>query len=225
MAQTQGTTRITGPRTQPRGRNGGEYGRPISAAVNDFSCLAVADQLGGGQGGVLALVAHGLGQGHLVGAVLGGVVERRELDRLPGLSLQRDPDQLVGEPRVLGQDRAVEVGGEDVVADRALGAVLAVVAGARPRSCRRASRPGPGSSGPSGSRSRPPCPVWPLRVTSIAACCMNRCDPPWVSRSRMAAPSIGSPTDGMYRCPSSWSPAHTAKMSTPWSAASGGRGP
>ena len=48
----------------------------------------------------------------------------------PAPAAQRPAQQLVGERRALGQHRAVQVGAEDVVADRALGQVGAVVAAA-----------------------------------------------------------------------------------------------
>ncbi len=56
------------------------------------------------------------------------VVERLELNRGPGSPLERGRDQTVGEPGVLRQKRAVQVGADHVLVPHSLVAVLAVVA-------------------------------------------------------------------------------------------------
>src|ERR1700687_4260834 len=56
------------------------------------------------------LAAVGPGQDPLVRGDFGGIVQRRELrDATPR---QRAPDQMVGQVRVLGQQRAAKGGGE-----------------------------------------------------------------------------------------------------------------
>ena len=79
------------------------------------------------------------------------VLERRQ--RL--VEPQRRRDQPVGEPRVLGQQRAVEVGADDVAAQHALearGARVAVALAARGPA---AAPPGPGACARRGSRTPP----------------------------------------------------------------------
>src|ERR1700687_4121064 len=72
------------------------------------------------------LAAVGPGQDPFVRGDFGGIVQRRELrDATPR---QRAPDQMVGQVRVLGQQRAVKVGAEDASLDAAFGVVLTVVA-------------------------------------------------------------------------------------------------
>src|SRR5664279_968283 len=70
------------------------------------------------------------------------VVNRGQVNAPADLPFERDADQLIGEPWILGQDGTVEVGREDVVADGALGAVRAVVAGSGQDPAER-PRPGP----------------------------------------------------------------------------------
>ncbi len=70
----------------------------------------------------------GGGAGAGVGGVLERVVERLELGPGAVAALQRERDQVVGQPGVLRQQRAVQVGADQVVAAHALEAVAAVVA-------------------------------------------------------------------------------------------------
>jgi hypothetical protein len=63
-----------------------------------------------------------------VGALLEGIIQLGELDRFAQLALESDPNQEVRQPRILGQDRAVEVRRIDVVATRSFGTVASVVA-------------------------------------------------------------------------------------------------
>src|SRR4051812_36051682 len=59
------------------------------------------------------------------------IVQRHKLSTWPVAPSQRQPNQVVGEKRILGQQRAVHVAAECVAVDRALGAILAIVAVAR----------------------------------------------------------------------------------------------
>ena len=72
----------------------------------------------------------------------------------PVAALQRQRDQVVGQPGVLGQQRAVQVGADQVVAPDALEAVAAVVAVALDDAAERTCAPGRGRCGRRGSRSR-----------------------------------------------------------------------
>ena len=65
------------------------------------------------------------------------VVEVAGLERAPGRPFGRARDQVVREPGVGRQDRTVQVGPDDVAGHRALGAVPAVVAAARPNAAER----------------------------------------------------------------------------------------
>src|SRR5690349_6639220 len=76
----------------------------------------------------LPALAAGDGRGALGRARLELVVER--LQRAAAAPLERVLEQLVGDPRVLRQQRPVHVRADDPLAPAALGAVLAVVAGA-----------------------------------------------------------------------------------------------
>src|SRR4051812_6825866 len=80
----------------------------------------------GGRNGAKVAICRLLDAGRAAGAVVRGVlqsvVERGELHA------ERELDQTVGEPHVLGQERAVQVGADDVAAVHALEAVVAVVA-------------------------------------------------------------------------------------------------
>src|SRR5436190_8229491 len=64
----------------------------------------------------------------LVGALLQPIVEGGEGGVLAVAPAERLPDQVVGEPGILRQERAVEVAAVGVAVDGALGAVLPVVA-------------------------------------------------------------------------------------------------
>src|ERR1700710_3266513 len=70
----------------------------------------------------------GGGAGALVRGGLEGVVERLQLGARAVTALQGQRDQVVGEPGVLRQQRPVQIGAEDVVAEDSLECVLAVVA-------------------------------------------------------------------------------------------------
>src|SRR5229473_5013352 len=70
--------------------------------------------------------APGAGQDIFVGGDLGGVIESREVR--DAATLEGSPDQVVGEVRVLGQERTVQVGPQDSTLQAAFGVVLTVVA-------------------------------------------------------------------------------------------------
>src|SRR5229473_1502219 len=71
-------------------------------------------------------LARGSGEDLLVSGDFGGVVQRGEV--VDAATLERAPDQVVGEMRVLGQQRTVEVRAEDGSLQAAFGVILAVVA-------------------------------------------------------------------------------------------------
>src|SRR5712692_3407046 len=70
--------------------------------------------------------APGAGQDIFVGGDLGGVIESREVR--DAATPERSPDQVVGEVRVLGQQRTMQVGPQDSTLQAAFGVVLTVVA-------------------------------------------------------------------------------------------------
>src|SRR5260370_24061454 len=70
--------------------------------------------------------APGAGQDIFVGGVLDGVIESREVR--DAATPEGIPDQVVRKLRVLGQQRAVQVGPQDSTLQAAFGAVLTVVA-------------------------------------------------------------------------------------------------
>src|SRR6266851_5700849 len=88
-------------------------------------------------GGEARFLALGPGEDLLVSGDFGGIVQRGEV--LDAATLERAPDQVVGEMRVLGQQRTVEVRAEDGSLQAAFGVILAVVAAAHAHA---AERPG-----------------------------------------------------------------------------------
>src|SRR5712692_8238427 len=82
-------------------------------------------------------LARGSGEDLFVRGDFGGIVQRGEV--LDAATLERAPDQVVGEMRVLGQQRTVEVRAEDGSLEAAFGVILAVVAEAH---AHVAERPG-----------------------------------------------------------------------------------
>ena len=94
--------------------------------------------------------------------------------RLQALEAQRRGDEPVGEPRVLGQQRPVQVGADHVAAAHALEAVVAVVAVARAGRGRAAARRRRGRCGRRGSRSRPARAGSPSSSTSMATLPISR---------------------------------------------------
>ena len=94
--------------------------------------------------------------------------------RAPVAALERQGDQVVGEPGVLRQQRAVQVGADQVVAPHALEAVVAVVAEAAERPARAAGRRGRGRCGRRGSRSRRGSAAPPPSSASIATLPISR---------------------------------------------------
>src|SRR5260370_40887939 len=81
--------------------------------------------------------ALGPGEDLLVSGDFGGVVQRGEV--LDAATLERAPDRVVGELRVLRQQRTVEVRAEDGSLEAAFGLTLAVVAEAHPHAAQRPS--------------------------------------------------------------------------------------
>src|SRR5260370_11183179 len=81
--------------------------------------------------------ALGPGEDLLVSGDFGGVVQRGEV--IDAATLERAPDQVVGELRVLGQQRTVEVRAEDGPLEAAFGVILAVVAEAHAHAAERPS--------------------------------------------------------------------------------------
>src|SRR5216684_2343212 len=82
-------------------------------------------------------LARGSGEDLFVRGDFGGIVQRGEV--LDAATLERTPDQVVGEMRVLGQQRTVEVRAEDGSLQAAFGVILTVVAEAH---AHVAERPG-----------------------------------------------------------------------------------
>src|SRR5260370_39491142 len=70
--------------------------------------------------------ARGAGRDVFVGGILGGVIESREVR--DASTPEGSPDQVIREVRILGQQRAVQVGPQDSTLQAAFGAVLTVVA-------------------------------------------------------------------------------------------------
>src|SRR6266851_188333 len=80
-------------------------------------------------------LARGSGEDLFVRGDFGGIVQRGEV--LDAATLERTPDQVVGEMRVLGQQRTVEVRAEDGSLQAAFGVILAVVAEAHAHAAKR----------------------------------------------------------------------------------------
>ena len=76
----------------------------------------------------LAAAAHGDGCGGGMGAGFGAVIEGRKLHFRAVTMAEGKVDEFVGERRVLGQDRPVEVGANGVAVAGTLGAIAGVVA-------------------------------------------------------------------------------------------------
>src|SRR6266849_8505787 len=80
-------------------------------------------------------LARGSGEDLFVRGDFGGIVQRGEV--LDAATLERTPDQVVGEMRVLGQQRTVEVRAEDGSLQAAFGVILTVVAEAHAHATKR----------------------------------------------------------------------------------------
>src|SRR3954447_8788711 len=72
--------------------------------------------------------AHGCPVGRVMGGHLEAVVQGLELGLRTLAARQRHLDQAIGEPGVLGEQRAMQISADDVVSPDALEAVLAVIA-------------------------------------------------------------------------------------------------
>src|SRR5215470_14127327 len=82
------------------------------------------------KGGDLAAVAHRHLERSLVGTLLSAVRQGRQRGDGAVAVAQSLEDEVVREPRVLGENGAMQVGAVDLAVARALAAVLAVVAAA-----------------------------------------------------------------------------------------------
>src|SRR5712692_1456582 len=107
---------------------------PARCARRPPHCVGRRDCLPTSWGGDLA---RGSGEDLFVRGDFGGIVQRGEV--LDAATLERTPDQVVGEMRVLGQQRTVEVRAEDGSLQAAFGVILTVVAEAHAHA---AERPG-----------------------------------------------------------------------------------